>query len=225
MAFVELEIEVVFGRTDGHVHLRQIPAARERFDRRLDRKQRVEQRVRARAALDVERADQLVERHIGSAQRADHGGAHLAKIIAERRGPLRMAAQGHGVEEIAHQWLQFGPAPGIGHAADDDVAFAGIAEQHGLVGGQQHHIQRGAPGLRQQFQAFDQRRRQIKGFHAAGMGGVRRARAVARQFQPWQGLGQRLAPPGDLPRAFAIIGKIGLPHGIVGILQGGFGQW
>ena len=128
-----------------------------------------------------------------------------------------LVAQRDHVEEGADGGLGRGLGPARGNGADDQVVRAGLAAQQQRQRGLQHHEERGPLIARQPAQIGGQigGDRQRQGVR--GMGRLRGARPIGGDRQRRGRVGQR---PGDTLKPLAqraVLQRVALPGGVIGI--------
>ncbi len=161
--------------------------------------------------------DQMFERQVGMSLGLQQCLLGVLQQGVETALRVNLAAQDHGVDEVADQVLRF-RAVAIGHGqADAQVVLAAVAVQQHVEGGQQQH-ERGDAVLPRHG-----RKRLADGFGqhevdaAAALAGFGRAGAVVGQFDNGLFAAQPPGPVGQLAFGFAGFQPVALPGREVGM--------
>ncbi len=236
-AVLAQEIEPVrqVGELDGDVELRRVVVHRQqlhgeaghlqpRLRQVLEDELDLEEGRVAEAALGVERAHQLLERHVLVGVGAQRGLAHAAQQLAEGGVTVELRAHDELVDEEADEafGLRVGAVGDVG--ADDDIRLTGVAGQQQVEGGQQRHVQRDALSLAQLAQRRGQLGRQGEDAGGAAVGARCRTRLVGGQLQQLRNAVELLAPPAELALEHFAFQPLALPGREVRVLEGQLGQ-
>ncbi len=203
------------GGHSGQVQLRQLVREQAEHD--------VEQRRAAGAAVRAHRVQDLVERHVlvreGGLARLGGPGHELTE--GQGGAPARwfrhIAAQDHGVAEVADEAGRLRASAVHGERADGQVVRAGAATQYGGEPGKGRGERGRSLGGRERRQSVREFGGQAADPAAAALVAHRGTPAVRGQFG---GLGKGLEPVAPERHAFGIRGRAGpLPGGEVRVLD------
>ncbi len=226
LAFHQVQRQVELGDLALPVHLRERQARHlERAKRRvLQHHHHLEQRRVALVALQLERLDQLLERHVLIGVGIERGVAHLGKQRFEAGPLVNPRAQGQHVEEEADQRLDLAPVAVGDRGADADVVLARIARQQDIQYGVEHHERRRPRCLRDLLQTCAQHCRNEQLVTCARIVRQRRACTVGRQIEQARCVSKLVHPVCQLPAASLTGQPCALPVRVVRVLHRQFRQ-
>ena len=184
----------------------------------------LEQRAVTQAALALQRLYQPLEGQVLIALRVQRTVAGLFQQAGKRQVPVKLGAQHLRVHEKADQATALSPIA-VGHRdADTQILLTAVAVQQGLKTGQQQHERGHAALSGQRHQVFGQYRLKGEVQPRTLLRGLRRARAITRQFQHRLLVTQLPAPPVQLALQLTGFHPAPLPPCVVGVLNGQLGQ-
>ena len=175
-----------------------------------------------RIAFGIELLQQPFEGHGLVFVGLDHAVADFFEEIREGLLGVQLTADDQGVEEQTDEGFQLALGPGGDRNADEDVVLTSQPVHQHLITRHQDREKGCTAAGREVFEAAHQRAGQPGTYDAAGAVFAREARAVGGQGEQRLGIGQAMAPIGDL---VFLAGRFGpLPGGVVAVLQAGCRQ-
>ena len=221
------ELERVAPHLDLHaldpetLELRERHAVRRRGVEELEAD--LEERVAARVAVGLDRADDLLERHAPVLPRFDGRLLRPLEQLVERRVLGDVGAKHEHVDERADQRCELRHRPARRRGADHDLGLAGVPREHGLEDGEERHEERSVRLLRQGAEAVEHLPLENRGDGVALVGGGRRPRPVGEQLERLE-TAQALDPVVQVKLELRALDETPLPHGEVAELERKLGQ-
>ena len=179
----------------------------------------LEQRCVTKAALELERFDQALERQVLVGLGAEGGFLDGAQQVVDPGLTVQLGAQYLSIDEEADQAFDLGAIAVGNRHADADVGLPGVAMQQRVKGAQQKHEQGDVVLLGRGSQLLGQLRVDGELVTGAAMAGQRRARVVGGQLQHRVFIAQLRLPVVELPRLLARFQPAPLPQGVVAVLD------
>ncbi len=186
---------------------------------RVERQQRLEDRVAAQVALGGECLDEPLERERLVFDRVERGQLDAAQELAEAGGSRQVGPEHDRVDERPDDARKLRLAARVDRRADDEFLLAAVArEQHGVCG-QRRREERGTLGAREILERRAKLRRQRCTQPGSAQRRDRWPRPVAGNLQRRRRIGELLAPMLELVGEALSGQPISLPLGEVGVLH------
>jgi hypothetical protein len=195
----------------------QVAPLRRPLPRVLVREERLVDREPRLVAAHVERAHQVLERHVLGAERLERGGADRADQLEEAARGIDGEAQRQRVHEEAGDRLDVGQVAPAHRRADHQLGLAGLLMQEHGPRAEQRHEQGRALAQARGAQRVGDRRRQAQPLGVAAAAHLRRPRLIGGQIEGLGRAGQRALPVRELTLELGAGHPVAVPGGEVGV--------